>query len=152
MKSNSLYYYEIMTQEQLDKVVAAYEKILKELDNAIEQRDLAKAQDIVDNKLGRFNKKQKGLTNTAILESLNDRVKKITEEMKPENGLDTDEIKELIEIRKKIKNGKEPFQKTDEIIKTLTGKGVTQEELKARKQDQKRDNQFKINGITEVNN
>lgn len=141
-----------MTQEQLDKVVAAYEKILKELDNAIEQRDLAKAQDIVDNKLGRFNKKQKGLTNTAILESLNDRVKKITEEMKPENGLDTDEIKELIEIRKKIKNGKEPFQKTDEIIKTLTGKGVTQEELKARKQDQKRDNQFKINGITEVNN
>ena len=76
MKSNSLYYYEIMTQEQLDKVVAAYEKILKELDNAIEQRDLAKAQDIVDNKLGRFNKKQKGLTNTAILESLNDRVKK----------------------------------------------------------------------------
>ena len=59
MKSNSLYYYEIMTQEQLDKVVAAYEKILKELDNAIEQRDLAKAQDIVDNKLGRFNKKQK---------------------------------------------------------------------------------------------
>lgn len=141
-----------MTQEQLDKVVAAYEKILKELDDAIEQRDLAKAQDIVENKLGRFNKKQKGLTNTNILKSLNDRIKKITEEMKPENGLDTDEIKELADIRKKIMDGKEPFQQTEEIIKTLTGKGVTQEELKARKQDQKRDNQFKINGITEVNN
>lgn len=141
-----------MTQEQLDKVVAAYEKILKELDNAIEQRDLAKAEEIVDNKLVKFNKKQKGMTNTAILESLNNRVKKITEEMKSENGLDTDEIKELADIRKKIMRGKEPFQKTEEIIKTLTAKGVTQEELKGRKEDQKRDNQFKINGITEINN
>lgn len=141
-----------MTQEQLDKVIAAYEKILKELDNAIEQRDLAKAQDIVDNKLERFNKRQKGLTNTAILNSLNDRINKITEEMKPDKDLDADEIKELADIRKKIMDGKEPFQQTEEIIKALTAKGVTQEELKARKQDQKSDNQFKINGIKEVNN
>lgn len=136
-----------MTMEQMNQRL---EKVLKQLDDAIEDRDLAKVDEAII-KAQKFNKISEGKKYEEILEGLNDRIKKIAEEIKPDNELDVDERKDLAGIKKKIKDGKDPFQKTKKVVDSLSKKGVNQEDLKLYKETQKNDNIAQIEAIKENN-
>lgn len=136
-----------MTMEQMNQRL---EKVLKQLDSAIEDRDLAKVDEAVT-KAQKFNKTSEGEKYEEILAKLDDRIKKIAEEIKPDNGLDIDERKDLADIKKKIKDGKDPFQKTKAVVDSLSKKGINQEDLKLYKEAQKNDNIAQIEAIKENN-
>lgn len=137
-------------QRQFQKKLDALRKILTEMDKAIEERDVAKVSDIVNVKLGKANQQLKGEKSSDVLGLLNILIQQITNEMKPENGLEADEIRDLVNIRNIIIKGKEPFQKTEDIVKALTAKGFSKEELKTNKENKKSENLRTIEAAEEA--
>lgn len=136
-----------MTMEQMNQKL---EKILKELDNAIEDIDLTKV-DAAITKAQKFNKTTEGKINEGILIKLNDRIKKIAEDIKIGDGLDVYDKIQLATIKGKIISGKDPFQKTKDVVDNLSKKGINQDDLKQYKETQKNDNIVQIEAMKVTN-
>ncbi len=130
----------------INKINERLEGVLKKLDQAIDYRDMTDVQKALE-EAKKLNKSSDGITNEVLLEELQERIKKIAEEIKPNNGLDEDERIELNKIKKEIKAGKDPFEKTKAVVDSLSKKGVNQEDLKSYKEQQKYDNAVQIEAV-----
>ena len=127
----------------LERMNQKLEKILKDLDSAIEDIDLKKAMEQVI-KIGELNEKTEGQANDVMLAELEKRIQEITDEINSsESGLEADEAKELTDIRNILKDNKEPFQQIENVVESLSNKGITQEDLKNYKKTQINDNLIK---------
>ena len=98
---------------------------------------------ILQSNLVKMNKRYDGNGYDVILAKLDKRIAYITEKVKTDKKLDVEEAKKLAEIRKEIQKGKEPFQKTSDVIKSLEAKGYSKEELRNRKKHKKLTKQLK---------
>ena len=135
-----------MTNQDIDEMARALKEILDKLDKAIveagkdannvKMTDVTK---ILQSNLVKMNKRYDGNGYDVILAKLDKRIAYITEKVKTDKKLDVEEAKKLAEIRKEIQKGKEPFQKTSDVIKSLEAKGYSKEELRNRKEAQKID-------------
>lgn len=134
----------------LERMNEKLEKILKNLDKAIEDKDTAKVAKTVKSARD-FNGKSEGQVNDIILSILETKIQAITEEIKNDEDLEASEIKELTAVRKVIMSGKDPFEKTKAVVDSLSQKGVNQEDLKNYKETQKNDNLAQIAGLQETN-
>ena len=135
----------------LERMNQKLEKILKDLDSAIEDIDLKKAMEQVI-KIGELNEKTEGQANDVMLAELEKRIQEITDEINSsESGLEADEAKELTDIRNILKDNKEPFQQIENVVESLSNKGITQEDLKNYKKTQINDNLAQIVGLKENN-
>lgn len=135
-----------MTDQEILNMTKDLKDILDKLDKAIEQAgkdasdvNMADVTKILQSNLVKMNKRYDGYGYESILSKLDERVAKITEKVKTDKKLDVAEAKKLSEIRKEIQKGKEPFQKTKDVIKVLEAKGFSAEDLKNRKEAQKID-------------
>lgn len=136
-----------MSIEKLNKKL---EKVLKDLDNAIEDRELKKAISAIKSAKD-LNKNSEGQRNDDILAELEERVKEITEEIKEDGDLKAKEIEDLKNIRKTIEDGSEPFKNIKTVVDSLEKKDFSQEDLKQYKENQKTDNLAQIEGIKQKN-
>lgn len=136
-----------MSVEQVNKRLA---KVLKDLDSAIEDRDLKKVDEVIK-KAETFNKNSQGKAYESILNAFNEKIKEIAEQIKTDKDLDVDEKKELANIKNKIKSGKDPFEKINKVVDNLSKKGISQEDLINHKESQKNDNKTQIKAIEKNN-
>lgn len=142
MKSNSKNTItKIMTLEEMNRKL---NKVLDDLNNAIEDRDLVKVEEAMK-KIKETNKKTEGQANDAILTILDERIAEIVKDIK--STTDIDEKKDLVDIKAKIRAGKDPFEKTKAVVESLSKKGVNQDDLKMYKEQQKNDNTTQIDAI-----
>lgn len=131
----------------IEKLNQKLEKVLKNLDKAIEDRELSKAQTAIESAKS-LNEKSEGQQNDAILNELEERIKKITEEIKEDDDeLEAKEIKDLTAIREEIEKGSNPFKNIKAVVDSLEKKDFSQEDLKQYKESQKNDNLAQIEGI-----
>lgn len=128
------------------------EEILKALDEAIEDMDKAKVDELLGNKgIDKVDKLAKRSNYEDIIKGLEERVAKITDEINNNTDLDKDDINELLDIRGKITTKKQPFEKTKQVIENLSKKGITHEDLKEYKQIKKQDNETEIETTKKFN-
>lgn len=131
----------------IEKLNQKLEKVLKDLDNAIENREVKKAMEAIKSAKD-LNSKSEGQQNDVILAELEERVKQITEEIREEeDDLKASEIGNLKDIRAQIENGSEPFKNIKTVVESLENKDFSQEDLKQYKEGQKNDNLAQIEGI-----
>lgn len=134
-----------MSVEQMNKKL---EKVLKDLDKAIEDRDIAKVEKAIQD-AEELNKKSEGKSNEALIIDLEARIRQITEDIMSDETLDVAKRKELVEIRRKMRDGKNPFEKLEKVVGKLSQQTTNQEDLKDYKEQQKEDNTIKIDTIKE---
>lgn len=156
-----------MSVEQMNKKL---KKVLEDLDKAIEDRDVAKVEKAIQD-AGDLNKKSEGKIYEIPIKSdseqqetgklqervyeyinkqLEHRIQEIAEELHPSQGLDDDERLELAQIRKKIFEKKQSFDKIEKAIETLSkDENISQEDLKQYKEQQKEDNLMQIDVMKE---
>lgn len=135
----------------MERVNEKLEKMLKELDEAIEDKEFAKVTITMD-KVQKLNKDSEGQQNDVILDNLKMRIERLTAEINDENNdLEDEEVDNLRNLRSRIEHGQEPFQKVKAVVDSLSKKGVTQEDLKMYKENQKADNLAQIDAIKQVN-
>lgn len=135
-----------MTEQDINEMARALKEILDKLDKAIVEAGkdannvkMADVTKILQSNLVKMNKRYDGNGYDVILAKLDKRIADITEKVRTDKKLDVEEAKKLAEIRKEIQKGKEPFQKTRDVIKSLEAKGYSKEELRNRKEAQKID-------------
>ena len=135
-----------MTEQDINEMARALKEILDKLDKAIVEAGkdannvkMADVTKILQSNLVKMNKRYDGNGYDVILAKLDKRIADITEKVRTDKKLDVAEAKKLAEIRKEIQKGKEPFQKTRDVIKSLEAKGYSKEELRNRKEAQKID-------------
>lgn len=134
----------------IEKMNQKLEKVLKKLDEAIENRDSIKvAQQIKEVKT--LNEKSEGQQNDTILAELEIRINDIVQEINTNEELEADELRDLAQVRNAMKSGKDPFAKTKKVVDSLSEKGVTQEDIRKYKETQKNDNLTQIEGIKVAN-
>lgn len=135
-----------MTDQEILNMTKDLKDILDKLDKAIEQAgkdandvNIVDVTKILQSNLVKMNKRYDGNGYESILSKLDEKITLITGKIKTDKKLDVAEAKKLSEIRAEIQKGKEPFQKTKDIIRTLESKGFSAEDLKNRKAAQKID-------------
>lgn len=136
-----------MSVEQMNQKL---EKVLRDLDKAIEDRDATKVAQAMKS-AREFNQASEGEKNSEILEKMEERITKISQDLHPNQGLDINDRKELVKIRKKINEGKNPFQKIEKVVNQLAKEDISQRDFKSYKEQQKEDNLISIDAIKEKN-
>ena len=152
------------------------EKLLKDLDKAIKDRDLAKVEEAML-KAQELNKKSEGKIyeipiktsssekqsdeqqETGVLQEriyeylnkqLEQRVKKMAEELVSNRELDDDERHQIVKVRRKLHDQKKSFEKMEKVIESVCrNESTNQEDLKQYKEQQKDDNLIRIDIMKE---
>ena len=136
-----------MTVEQVNNKLS---KILKQLDAAIDNRNLKKVKDHVHS-IQQLNKNSEGQHNDSILQELEQRVTRIVEERNEEDEM-PEKVK-LQQIRKAVSSGEEPFRNAKKVVENLVEnqKDFNENDLYSIKNSQKVDNEVQINALKQTN-